>query len=1286
MVSATRNLSIRLSVRDTQTVRRALESLGKDGQSSLRRIEKASRPASKGLVAVNAAAQEGQTFLRGYAAQAGPLGSALSAIGPGGLLAAAAIGAIAAGAAYGAREVEELAARAEAMRDAFGRMAARQGMSPVHIMEEIGAATRGTLSEIQALTVANTALSSGIEPLFLNLGAIIRDVRSVSTALGRNASEDIERVISAINKQEQELLDELGIVARAATAYKQYAAQIGTTASKLDDLQKRTAFANLVIGELRSKAEAVGDPINKSAEASERFNAAWTNLKITLGSFVETGGMLDKLATGIEAVSEAVKNTQFSGQAPPRLLPALPPGTPDPADVGLFPKVTTPAPVSGDTLTVTERLVQLDGNLRSLNTAVIDALSVTRQRIQIEEARPEVPGGPETLTLDDVIDLDFQVDTLEIENSLDDWSNQTLRNYEAETVLAKKRRDLRLQGIADEDELARANLRWRQIREETELVVANASEEHFLTLRQLHAEETRLFGEKLAAAERAEQAENALAEKRELVARVSSETAGILSRLAPQMRGFFDAAASFATGDILGGISGAIHGLLDLFGVARDSTDRLTDSVERYAAKVEESSRASQSVIERLFGQAEGYQELKQQALEPINTLFRNLKGQYPNRADFENIRALFTVMAESGAQFGDASQVFGDGITRGLEKAVEESGMSLHEWQQTLEDVFGPTGTLTDAAQALFDTSSAAKQVSGSLDPLERQLRAQFDFSEIALRRQAQGEFETAGADPFAKAQVFERLSDSLGALTTAESKLKRRLQRSGVSTSIELGTVQKPLGESGAEVQSSTRAHVTPATATQEGVTPAGVTSAGVTLEPYEVSTFADLIRLPSSDDRIHLAWEDAVFIDEKYGAGGRRPETWGDIARLPDRSARMTVSWEDAVFFSDKYGVNGRRPRGWSDVVSVAQLEAMPRVARQWSEAVDLKRSTLTAWGVRGWSDIVRLERAEAGAGGSRAGLSRHERSWAAAIHLKTANLTDFGARQWSDIVRLERAEVSGGGYGFRPGLSRHERSWSAAIHLKTANLTDFGARQWSDIVRLERAEVSGGGYGFRPGLSRHERSWSAAINLKTANLTDFGARRWSDIVRLERAEVSAGSFGFRPGLSRHQRSWSAAINLKTANLTDFGARQWSDIVRLERAEVRAGGFGSRPGLSRHERTWAAAINMQTANLTHFGARQWSDIVRLERGSGELSKHARSFGDVIDIRPTTLNVTDLIELNPMSVRASSLIQVTGKLKLSDVFDTSELARFVDARIQRSRRDRRSREDPLMAHAYGS
>jgi phage-related minor tail protein len=88
-----RNLSYRLSLKDADVVKRGLQSLGKEGQDALRRIETSAQPASRGLLAVNAVTADLTGKLDEFSGRAGTAGRALSALGPGGIAAAVGIGA-----------------------------------------------------------------------------------------------------------------------------------------------------------------------------------------------------------------------------------------------------------------------------------------------------------------------------------------------------------------------------------------------------------------------------------------------------------------------------------------------------------------------------------------------------------------------------------------------------------------------------------------------------------------------------------------------------------------------------------------------------------------------------------------------------------------------------------------------------------------------------------------------------------------------------------------------------------------------------------------------------------------------------------------------------------------------------------------------------------------------------------------------------------------------------------------------------------------------------------------
>ncbi|MDJ0685401.1 MAG: hypothetical protein QNJ84_11920 [Alphaproteobacteria bacterium] len=89
-----KDIAIRLSLQDGEKVRRGLMRLGEDGQNALARIERQTRPASRGLLAVNAVSAELRGSMAGLSGRLGAVGAGLGAMGPAGLAGAAGIGAI----------------------------------------------------------------------------------------------------------------------------------------------------------------------------------------------------------------------------------------------------------------------------------------------------------------------------------------------------------------------------------------------------------------------------------------------------------------------------------------------------------------------------------------------------------------------------------------------------------------------------------------------------------------------------------------------------------------------------------------------------------------------------------------------------------------------------------------------------------------------------------------------------------------------------------------------------------------------------------------------------------------------------------------------------------------------------------------------------------------------------------------------------------------------------------------------------------------------------------------
>lgn len=91
---AERAVILRLATKDGEVVKRALMTLGKEGEDALKRIERAGAPASRGIAAVDAAAKEARSSIEGLASRAGAGERVLRTFGPAGLAAAAGLGAL----------------------------------------------------------------------------------------------------------------------------------------------------------------------------------------------------------------------------------------------------------------------------------------------------------------------------------------------------------------------------------------------------------------------------------------------------------------------------------------------------------------------------------------------------------------------------------------------------------------------------------------------------------------------------------------------------------------------------------------------------------------------------------------------------------------------------------------------------------------------------------------------------------------------------------------------------------------------------------------------------------------------------------------------------------------------------------------------------------------------------------------------------------------------------------------------------------------------------------------
>ncbi len=274
---ADRSLSIRLAVVDGGKVKAELKDVGDSGDRALRRIETAAQPASRALLALDGAAGEVRGSLEAFASRLGPLGTALTALGPAGLAAGAALAGVGLVLGKGleeAAQADQSYRRLEAVLRATGHasgLTARDLLSFAEGIEKSTLATAESVEDAASVlatfrSVAGDTFTRALR-LAQDLAAVFgQDLRSSATQLGKALEEPVQgisalrRVGVSFTASQRELIQSLVETGRQADAQKVI----------LDALEQQVGGAGV--------AEAGG-----LTGAANRLSDAWGDLLKAIG-------------------------------------------------------------------------------------------------------------------------------------------------------------------------------------------------------------------------------------------------------------------------------------------------------------------------------------------------------------------------------------------------------------------------------------------------------------------------------------------------------------------------------------------------------------------------------------------------------------------------------------------------------------------------------------------------------------------------------------------------------------------------------------------------------------------------------------------------------------------------------------------------------------------------------------------------------------------------------------------------------------------------------------------
>ena len=311
-----RSLAIRLAVIDGGKVKAELRDVGETGSRSLKRIEDASRPASRALLALDGVTGELRGSMDAMAARLGPLGSGLARLGPVGLGVAAALAAMGTVVVKGIGEAalaEQSYRRLEAVLKATGDASGLTAKQIAAFAEGLEASTLATAEGVQdAAAILATFRSIAGETFTRTLGlaqdlaAVFgQDLRSSAVQLGKALEDPVQgitalrRVGVSFSASQRELIGTLVETGQVAEAQRLI----------LDALERQVGGAG--------SAEATG-----LTGATNRLADAWGNLLEAIGrtpAFTRVvEGTLADVSQLLEGLSRRTRRRPDRGAHRPR--------------------------------------------------------------------------------------------------------------------------------------------------------------------------------------------------------------------------------------------------------------------------------------------------------------------------------------------------------------------------------------------------------------------------------------------------------------------------------------------------------------------------------------------------------------------------------------------------------------------------------------------------------------------------------------------------------------------------------------------------------------------------------------------------------------------------------------------------------------------------------------------------------------------------------------------------------------------------------------------------------
>jgi len=161
------------------------------------------------------------------------------------------------------------------LKESGQALASSMGQSMDSIVRSIKQASGDTVTEMDAMAVANKAMMLGVATTPREFDKLTTASIALGRAMGRTATESIDDVTIGVGRMSKKILDNLGIVYDANTEYAKYAEKIGKAGEALTDAEKKQALMNLVLNAATPLLDENGNLVDDMASQYEKAETAW---------------------------------------------------------------------------------------------------------------------------------------------------------------------------------------------------------------------------------------------------------------------------------------------------------------------------------------------------------------------------------------------------------------------------------------------------------------------------------------------------------------------------------------------------------------------------------------------------------------------------------------------------------------------------------------------------------------------------------------------------------------------------------------------------------------------------------------------------------------------------------------------------------------------------------------------------------------------------------------------------------------------------------------------------